>query len=51
MSPHDRIRINHILDACDEIIAFTEGMDLDSFLHDRKLQLSLVQLIEIIGEA
>ncbi len=45
------VRIRHILDAAREAVSFAEGRcrsDLDS---DRKLSLSLVQLLEIIGEA
>ncbi len=47
----DNIRIRHILDAGREAVAFAKGCsraDLDS---DRKLSLSLVRLLEIIGEA
>jgi uncharacterized protein with HEPN domain len=51
MLPHDKVRIDHMLDACREIEGFTKGIDFDAFLNDRKLQLSLVQLIQIIGEA
>ena len=51
MFEDDEIRLRHILDAAREAISFTEGhrrKDLDS---DRKLNLSLVRLLEIIGEA
>jgi len=51
MSEADNIRIRHILDAAREAVAFAKGRsraDLDS---DRKLSLSLVRLLEIIGEA
>jgi uncharacterized protein with HEPN domain len=51
MFEDDNIRIRHILDAAREAIQFAEGrkrMELDT---DRKLNLSLVRLLEIIGEA
>ncbi len=47
----DKVRIRHILDASKEAVEFAKGRsrtDLDS---DRKLSLSLVRLLEIIGEA
>jgi len=48
---NDLVRLRHALDAAREAMAFTRGnsrADLDS---DRKLCLSLVRLLEIIGEA
>jgi len=51
MFEDDSVRIRHILDAAREAIAFTKDhgrADLDT---DRKLNLSLVRLLEIIGEA
>jgi uncharacterized protein with HEPN domain len=51
MPKSERVRLRHMLDAAREALAFTAGKtraDLDS---DRKLNLSLVRLIEIIGEA
>jgi uncharacterized protein with HEPN domain len=51
MSENDSVRIHHILDAAREAVGFLEGRhraDLDT---DRQLNLSLVQLLEIIGEA
>ena len=51
MSEIDNVRVHHILDAAQEAVSFSEGRcraDLDT---DRKLNLSLVRLLEIIGEA
>ncbi len=51
MSEIDYVRVRHILDAAREAVSFSEGRcraDLDT---DRKLNLSLVRLLEIIGEA
>ena len=47
----DRTRLQHILEAAHKIVAFTEGESRESLEADEKLQLSLVRLIEIIGEA
>ena len=51
MSEIDYVRVRHILDAAREAVSFSNGRcraDLDT---DRKLNLSLVRLLEIIGEA
>ena len=51
MSEIDNVRVRHILDAAREAVSFSKGRcraDLDT---DRKLNLSLVRLLEIIGEA
>ena len=51
MSEIDDVRVRHILDAAREAVSFSKGRcraDLDT---DRKLNLSLVRLLEIIGEA
>lgn len=51
MFEDDNIRLHHILDSAREAVAFVKGhkrADLDS---DRKLNLSLVRLLEVIGEA
>jgi len=51
MFEDNSVRIRHILDAAREAIAFAKERtraDLDT---DRKLNLSLVRLLEIIGEA
>lgn len=51
MFEDDNVRIRHILDAAREAVDFSQGRsrtDLDS---DRRLNLSLVRLLEIIGEA
>lgn len=51
MPKHDIVRLSHILDAAREAIEFTcncKRRDLDA---ERQLNLSLVRLLEIIGEA
>jgi uncharacterized protein with HEPN domain len=50
-SPHDDVRIRHMLDYSREAVRFAEQrgrLDLDA---DRMLQLGLVRLVEIVGEA
>ena len=47
----DRIRLRHMLDAAQKIVAFTEGLSRDCFHTDEKLQLAIVRLLEITGEA
>jgi uncharacterized protein with HEPN domain len=52
MSKHDDlVRVRHMLDAASEAIGFTTGMTFAEFEEDRKLQLAIVQLIEVVGEA
>jgi uncharacterized protein with HEPN domain len=47
----DQTRLRHIRDAAAKVMAFTESKDRDSLAQDDLLQLALVRLIEIIGEA
>lgn len=47
----DLVRLKHMLDAANEIVEFIENKDQEDFNSDRKLQLSIVHLLEIIGEA
>lgn len=51
MQPNDRVRLQHMLDAAKEAQGFTEGKSRIDLDNDRMLTLSLVKLIEIIGEA
>ena len=43
--------MRHMLDSCNEILEFMEGRSLSDLEKDRKLALSVVHLLEIIGEA
>jgi len=47
----DLIRIRHMLDAAEQIGAFTRSRTRDSLLEDEIATLGLVKAIEIIGEA
>ena len=51
MSENDCIRLQHMLDAAQEAIAFAHGRRREELEQDRQLTLSLVKTIEIIGEA
>lgn len=43
--------IEDILRAITDIENFTEGLDFDSFVHDRKTVYAVMRALEIIGEA
>lgn len=47
----DKTRLQHIRDAAQKIITFTENKTRASLAADDMLQLALVRLVEIIGEA
>jgi uncharacterized protein with HEPN domain len=49
--PHDDIRIRHMLDYSREAVLLAEKRDRSDLEADRMLQLSLVRLVEIVGEA
>jgi len=52
MTQHDpQVRIRHMRDHAQEAIEMLGDTSLEQLRDDRKLQLALVQLIEIIGEA
>jgi uncharacterized protein with HEPN domain len=52
MTQHDpQVRIRHMRDHAQEAIEMLGDLTRDELCGDRKLQLALVQLIEIVGEA
>ncbi|MBI3025011.1 MAG: hypothetical protein HYY66_04915, partial [Candidatus Tectomicrobia bacterium] len=52
MSRHsDEIRLRHMLDHAREAVALARGKAKADLLNTRLLQLGLVRLVEIIGEA
>ena len=52
MTQHDDgIRLRHMLDHALEAVELTRGRQRDDLKRDRVLQLALVRLVEIIGEA
>lgn len=51
MDKNDETRLRHILDAVREVVAFSEARFRSDLDKNRMLSLSLVRLLEIIGEA
>jgi uncharacterized protein with HEPN domain len=51
MQRHDRIRLQHMLDAANEALEFVRDQQRSDLDTDRKLVLSLIKELEIIGEA
>lgn len=47
----DRLRLNHMRDAAQKIVQFTARVSATDFTADEKLQLAVVRLLEIAGEA
>ena len=47
----DKGRLEHILESIGYIIDFSEGIDLEDFKNDKKLQFAIIKNVEIIGEA
>src|SRR5437868_6522736 len=52
MSQHDdRVRLQHMLDAAHQALAFVAGRARDDLDRDLQLTLALTRLVEIVGEA
>lgn len=51
MRPEDRIRIEHMLNACQSAVRFIAGRQRVDLDEDEMLRFALVRAIEIIGEA
>ncbi|MCD4721760.1 MAG: DUF86 domain-containing protein [Desulfobacula sp.] len=47
----DKERLNHILEAIENILEFTLEVDFNSFSKNRILQFAIIKNLEIIGEA
>jgi uncharacterized protein with HEPN domain len=47
----DRISLRHMLDHAREPFGMTRDVNREHLDHDRKLQLSLTRLVEVVGEA
>ncbi|MBX2927195.1 MAG: DUF86 domain-containing protein [Saprospiraceae bacterium] len=47
----DKARLQHALEATEDIERFTKGKNLQDFSEDTMLQLAVMKLFEIIGEA
>ncbi len=51
MNKNDLIRLRHMLDAAREAVDFVQDKTQEDLFKNRMLTLSLIKLIEIIGEA
>jgi uncharacterized protein with HEPN domain len=51
LQPKDRIRLQHMLDHAAEALNMIKGRNREDLDNDRQLNLSLVRLLEIVGEA
>lgn len=51
MPKDDVARLRHMVDAAKEAVSFLQGKQRSDLVTDRKLALSLVRLIEVVGEA
>ena len=51
MNPRDRVRLQHLADALNSAIRFTQGRERDDLDTDEMLLFALVRAIEIAGEA
>ncbi len=51
MPKDDTVRLRHMLDAAKETVSFVQGKQRSDLESNRMLVLSLVRLIEVIGEA
>ena len=47
----DQTRIKHIQEAAEKVLQYTQGKSKSNFEQDELLQLAIIRLIEIIGEA
>jgi len=51
LTPADRERLSHILDAIDKIEQIVESLTIDRFREDWEKRLVIERLLEVIGEA
>jgi uncharacterized protein with HEPN domain len=51
MSPEDRVRVRHMIEACETALNFVVGRQRSDLDSDRMLLFALVRAIEILGEA
>ena len=51
MNEHDLIRLRHMLNSSREALAFMKEQNRDNLESNRMLQLAVIRLIEVIGEA
>ena len=51
MKKRDLLFLNHIIDACAQIIEYTEKINFMTFQKTRLIQSAVIRELEIIGEA
>jgi uncharacterized protein with HEPN domain len=51
MSPDDRVRLQHMIDAIESATRFAEGRSREDLDSDEMLLFALVRAIEVVGEA
>ncbi|MBI4756761.1 MAG: DUF86 domain-containing protein [Betaproteobacteria bacterium] len=51
MSPDDRWRVGHMIDAAEQALAFVHGRHRKDLEGDAMLRLALTRAVEIVGEA
>jgi len=47
----DKNRLEHILEAIDNVFEFTEGMTFEDYVADKKVKFAVIKNLEIVGEA
>jgi uncharacterized protein with HEPN domain len=51
MSPDDRWRVGHMIEAAEQALSFVAGRQAEDLQHDPMLCLALTRAVEIVGEA
>jgi uncharacterized protein with HEPN domain len=51
MSPDDRWRLSHMVEAAEQALAFVRGRRREDLDHDAQLAMALTRAVEIVGEA
>jgi uncharacterized protein with HEPN domain len=49
--PRDNERLNHMIEAIDNIFEFVEGKSFDVYKNDKILRFAVIKNLEIVGEA
>jgi uncharacterized protein with HEPN domain len=51
MTPNDRVRVQHMMQACELAATFIEGRSRADLDVDQMLRFALVQAVQVVGEA
>jgi uncharacterized protein with HEPN domain len=51
MSPDDRVRVAHMIEAAEQALAFAAGRERADLDRDAMLRLALTRAVEVLGEA